>query len=245
MDMASPNSALANTVSPMRRLGLIDEDGVLTDRGKKWRVDSSFADACQEILEEIYPEELGALTGDDGSPDTVSPMRRLGLIDEDGVLTDRGKKWRVDSSFADACQEILEEIYPEELGALTGDDGSPDAAQVKTWFSLQGFGDANARQMAATYVMVARKQLPESPGADSAKAKPKAPRAKKPAEKSPEQTATEKPLDVVVNEPAAPPAKADGGPTVHLDIQIHIPADATPDQIDQIFSSMARHLYAK
>ena len=197
-----------------------------------------------------FTPDLVATLMDMASPNsalanTVSPMRRLGLIDEDGVLTDRGKKWRVDSSFADACQEILEEIYPEELGALTGDDGSPDAAQVKTWFSLQGFGDANARQMAATYVMVARKQLPESPGADSAKAKPKAPRAKKPAEKSPEQTATEKPLDVVANEPAAPPAKADGGPTVHLDIQIHIPADATPDQIDQIFSSMARHLYAK
>ena len=56
----SPGSALGNTIRPMRRLGLIDEEGALTDRGNKWRVDSSFGDACQEILDDVYPEELGA-----------------------------------------------------------------------------------------------------------------------------------------------------------------------------------------
>ncbi|MBI4200389.1 MAG: DUF5343 domain-containing protein [Chloroflexi bacterium] len=32
-------------------------------------------------------------------------------------------------------------------------------------------------------------------------------------------------------------------PTVHIDIQIHIDSSASPEQIDQIFASMARHLY--
>lgn len=32
-------------------------------------------------------------------------------------------------------------------------------------------------------------------------------------------------------------------PSLHIDIQIHISADASPDQIDQIFASMAKHLY--
>lgn len=32
-------------------------------------------------------------------------------------------------------------------------------------------------------------------------------------------------------------------PIPHIDIQIHISADAKPEQIDQIFSSMAKHLY--
>ena len=32
MEMSSPNSALRNTVRPMRQLGLIDGDGALTDR---------------------------------------------------------------------------------------------------------------------------------------------------------------------------------------------------------------------
>lgn len=32
-------------------------------------------------------------------------------------------------------------------------------------------------------------------------------------------------------------------PSIHIDIQIHISADAKPEQIDQIFASMAKHLY--
>lgn len=33
------------------------------------------------------------------------------------------------------------------------------------------------------------------------------------------------------------------GPQLHIDIQIHISSDASAKQIDQIFSSMAKHLY--
>ena len=34
-------------------------------------------------------------------------------------------------------------------------------------------------------------------------------------------------------------------PSVHIDIQIHIDSSASPEQIDQIFASMARHLYRR
>ena len=34
-------------------------------------------------------------------------------------------------------------------------------------------------------------------------------------------------------------------PSVHIDVQIHIDASATAEQIDQIFASMAKHLYGK
>ena len=34
-------------------------------------------------------------------------------------------------------------------------------------------------------------------------------------------------------------------PTLHIDIQIHISSEASPAQIDQIFASMAKHLYGK
>lgn len=35
------------------------------------------------------------------------------------------------------------------------------------------------------------------------------------------------------------------GPPLHINVQVHIDASATPEQIDQIFSSMARHLYRR
>ena len=35
------------------------------------------------------------------------------------------------------------------------------------------------------------------------------------------------------------------GPSIHIDVQIHIDSNATPEQIDRIFASMARYLYAR
>lgn len=41
-----------------------------------------------------------------------------------------------------------------------------------------------------------------------------------------------------------PPRKVRGGaPNLHIDVQVHISADASVEQIDQIFASMAKHLY--
>ena len=195
------------------------------------------------------PEVVAALMGmsspESAQRNTVSHMRRLGLIDEDGSLTARGIKWRNDSSFGDACQEILDEVYPNDLDALLGNDGSPDTMKVTTWFGHQGFGESNARQMAATYVMVASKQIPEPPTTDSGDAKTEGQPTKKPTKKPPKPKMTNSPQEGAEQEPPSPTVRTDNGPTIHLDIQIHIPADATPEKIDHIFSSMARHLYSK
>ena len=168
----------------------------------------------------------------------VGALGRFGLIDGDGVLTERGNKWRGSESYALACQEILDEFYPPELANLVDDTGQPDVAKLKRWFENEGFGEANARQMANTYALVARKQLPEPSVPDPDKPKQA---VAKPAKARVVDDASA----VAAYEPPSQPDRRDIRPTLHLDIQIHLPADATPDQIDQIFSSMARHLYAK
>lgn len=44
----------------------------------------------------------------------------------------------------------------------------------------------------------------------------------------------------------APPQTIESpAPTLHIDFQVHIAADAPPEQIDKIFESMAKHLYNK
>ena len=45
--------------------------------------------------------------------------------------------------------------------------------------------------------------------------------------------------------PAPPPALLGNAPTVHVDVQVHIATDASAEQIDAIFASMAKHLYSK
>jgi hypothetical protein len=34
-----------------------------------------------------------------------------------------------------------------------------------------------------------------------------------------------------------------GGPSLHIDVQVHISPEASAEQIDQVFASMAKHLY--
>jgi hypothetical protein len=194
-----------------------------------------------------------------GSPksagdNVVSPMRRLGLIDEDGALTARGNKWRLDTSYGEACREIVTDVYPDELSHLTDEDGKPDAQKVRTWFDHKGFGDSNARQMAATYVMIAGQEVPSAVGSEprQSPAKKTTGTGKKSASarnSRKDPPATEPQVAPSAHRQAAPADVAmpqrSTGPNVHLDIQIHIPADASVEQIDQIFASMAKHLYGQ
>lgn len=191
---------------------------------------------------------LGMSSAKSARDNIVAGLRRLGLVEEDGSLTARGNKWRLDTSYGEACQEILDEVYPEDLNSLVSTNGSPDAAAVKTWFDQQGYGDSNARQMASTYLMVARKTIPEV-AAETPKSAPGAKKAPAKAAKTSASKAAGATNGTQAAEQQPPPPPADpstnSGPNIHLDIQIHIPAEASPEQIDHIFASMARHLYGR
>ena len=51
-------SAKGNVLPALKAVGLVDEDGATTNRAKLWRDDTSYADVCREIREEIYPPDL-------------------------------------------------------------------------------------------------------------------------------------------------------------------------------------------
>lgn len=54
---------------------------------------------------------------------------------------------------------------------------------------------------------------------------------------------TEKPSTPKHDAKESHQGKSEFTPKLHIDIQIHISPDATPQQIEQIFESMAKHLY--
>lgn len=187
----------------------------------------------------------------------VSPMRRLGLFDEEGALTSRGNKWRIDGTYAEACEEIVDEIYPDELAGLTDDNGQPDRGAVVTWLQHKGLGESNAKQMASTYVLIASRVPPEPSAVNTTpKAEGKSPRQKSNAAATSHDKGTVDDAGTNQHDTSSDAKGAlahtsgdDGvakhgiGPQIHLDIQIHIPATADAEQIDAIFASMAKHLY--
>jgi hypothetical protein len=188
------------------------------------------------------------------SDNVLGAMRRLGIITDDGSLTAIGNKWRIDVSYADACQEIIDKVYPEELAGLTDSAGAPDPTKIHTWFQHQGFGGTNAQQMANTYIMIAEKEIPDSVS-ESKRSEParRSPRKSESARRSRRSAENGKSGETAVLNGKAvqpeftppPEISRTDGPNIHLDIQIHIPIEASPEQIDQIFASMAKHLYSK
>lgn len=187
---------------------------------------------------------LGMGSPQSASDNVVGPMRRLGLIDDEGGLLPRGNKWRVDSTYPEACSEIINELYPDDLKSLTAADGSPDRGQVLAWFNHQGFGQSNARQMAATYLLLSDPTPPEVPGpSEGGRDRASTPRSR--ARRIPASAAEPRQIPVVEHVDDGGDGRRSEGrsPSLHVDVQIHIPAAASAEQIDQIFSSMAKHLY--
>ena len=178
----------------------------------------------------------------------LGPLRTVGLINEDGKPTERANHWRFDEDYRDVCQSMLEDTYPEELRQAVPTPTTNRDAAVRWFMRNAGVGQGGATKMAATYELMAE----STPEARPVPTQPKAPRRKKP--KQAPQTVKPAPSQPADPVPPTPDRKAtgtmqtppitkgsEGGPGLHIDIQIHIAADASAEQIDQIFASMVKH----
>jgi hypothetical protein len=176
-----------------------------------------------------------------------SQLVTLGLINEKGVLTDDGNAWPFGDAeaYKELCSKILKRVYPNELRELyhTYDAEKEDELKNKIadWFLASPQANVrnriNATHMARFYLL-----LLKADPSDQEKVSAKKPR---------------KPVSKVEREAKKPKAKAEKKtgeqpqqgkllhfePSLRVDVQIHIPKDATPEQIDQIFKSMAEHIY--
>lgn len=191
------------------------------------------------------------------SANIIPPLRVFGLIDDAGKPSDLAYDWRDDKKYGEVCKQILETTYPQELRDLFHDTSAP-VKDVENWFARDAkVGQAAARAYAATYLTLLEADLAKAKEQNGAK--PKTVGAPgKPAKASSKAPTSTKTAKVVAPPPeAARPAAAHAGsgddgdgrrgfsPKLHVDIQIHISPDSSPEQIDKIFESMARHLPLK
>jgi len=168
-------------------------------------------------------------------------LRTLGLVGEDGKPTDLANEWRTDEGYATACTTILEEMYPQGLRDAVP-PSAPDPSAASRWFMREaGVGEASAKMMARVYVLVTQADPNGESSESGRERRPRqTPAVRAPAER---KRASDSP------QPPKPKDADDGGkgdgPSLHIDVQIHIPSDATPEQIDAIFASMAKNLYGR
>lgn len=172
-------------------------------------------------------------------------LRELGLIDDKDKPTDLAKDWRNDNKYTDACAQILERCYPEELRSVAPPP-NPIRDDVVSWFMHSAdLGQGTANNKAAMYLLIAQAD-PAMQGASLGQRK-ETKRITKFEKTKPVSTkrTPAKPIesyDPTPETPASPHAAARVSPSLQLNIEIHIAPDTTVEKIDAIFESMAKHL---
>ena len=146
---------------------------------------------------------------------------------------------------------MLGAVYPAELlHAVPDPDTNRD--QAERWFANEtGTGAVAARRMVSLYALLVEADPSKAPDKD--KAKPSKERATRTPRAAPPTPTPSNP--VAAHVPAVVPSTIRGedrplngnvqAPGININLQVHISADATPDQIDKIFESMARHIYKR
>ena len=163
-------------------------------------------------------------------------LKKIGIIDESGSIQDRAFKWRDDEQYEKVCNEILKEIYPQELIDLYPKPTNDDKEPISRWFANKGkVGEATSKIMASFYILLSE----ANPTAESeVKIKPK---TEKPKEKTKIEQKVRKSEETDIKRKGDMEQELNI-PSININVEIHISSDASDTQIDKIFESMATHL---
>lgn len=216
-----------------------------------WAIRNKFKQSLPTTVTPSYIVGFLNMKLESAKGNIIPALRDIGIIDAEGKTLDRARRWRIDDEYAKVCEEIRQEIYPQELrDALSGE--GVVRADIQRWFGSNTTGGEEAvRQMAVFYEL-----LNDADVSKAEEAKPKkltgslrsnpSSRQRTRTSNSNQSPNQPEPTPVVQQAPSAeahPSHSKQKNPSLHIDVQIHISAEASADQIDQIFASMAKHLY--
>jgi hypothetical protein len=167
----------------------------------------------------------------------LTELKRVGILTDEGKATPVAGRWRNDETYWSAVQEILKAVYPAGLLQVAPPEDA-ERQRVVSWFTHEGLGSGTAGNKAATYLMIASRTPNEAPSRGTSTQKNVAETLRSPKAKPAKQPRAGE------TKPASSPRQGDPMP-LNVNVQIHISADATGDQIESIFSAMRRYLYDK
>lgn len=220
----------------------------MTDTGKTsfpmlpvkhwWALRERFKGSIPGVVTPNYIASALNMKEESARANVVLPLRMLGFIDDEG-RTDQelAVAWRDDKRYEDVCKEILHKVYPAEL-IDAAPRPSTDRSAVERWLANRtGAGKAAVKRMAALYTVLAEPNLEARP--TDQKAVKRITRDEKAPKRTTRARVSKQPLTRLS------PEEHPHLPGLAINLQIHISSDATPDQIDKIFESMAKHIYSK
>ncbi len=207
-----------------------------------WALRKRFLQRMPVTVDPAYLSSvLSSMTANSARTNVLPPLRRTGLIDQDGKPTDRAHRWRNSDQYQQVCEEIRREVYPEGLlDAFPGPE--VDRNGVERWFmNRTGVGLSAASQMASFYILLTEADPAKEGSAPVTAARPRTPRQHR------NQSSTEPNQSTPASNanPSPRPAKPTigDGPQLCINVQIHISPDSSPEQVEKIFESMGKYIY--
>lgn len=167
-------------------------------------------------------KSLGYTSSNDRSIPPV--LKTLGFLDLSNVPTQRWREYR-GANHRQVLGTALREAY-SGLFSLYPDACARSDSELESFFRTQtDGGDQVVKKLVGTFKVLCANA--DVGGQVSLGAQPAKERASGGAR------------------PPSPKTRGESldSPTVHIDIQIHISPDSSAEQVDQIFQSMAKHLY--
>jgi Family of unknown function (DUF5343) len=211
-----------------------------------WLLRDRLKKSIPTVVTPTFIQSMAQMTEASARSNVLSPLRDLYLLSDDNKPTALASRWRHDDDYKAVCHEIREKVYPTDLVEAFPDPTSDRKDAIKTWFMKVGnVGEAAARMYADTYLLLSEgdpaKRQEEKPAVSSTPKPPRPARSaasqKTPAPAAPAPIATLR--DPLLADPHPPSKRM---PAIHIDVQVHISPDTTPEQIDKIFASMSKHL---
>ena len=206
-----------------------------------WKLREKFKQSIPGVVTDNYLATALDTKPKSARANILPYLRIIGLIDDEGKTLDLAKAWRDDDQYEDVCKKIREKLYPKELLDAVPNPNE-DREAVERWFGNHtGSGKVAIRRMASFYILLFEADVSKKAGT-SLKKSPKAKVDK--IRKNQKNRYLDKEKAEKTESKSSPLSYMDA-PGININLEIHISADATSDQIDKIFESMAKHIYKR
>lgn len=200
-----------------------------------WDLRKKFNQSIPGVVTASYIATVLNMKESSARSNVLPHLERLGIIDESGKTLDRARQWRDDAEYPAVCAAMRSEVYPQELFDAVPNP-SEDRTAASRWFArATGAGNNAVEKMVKVYVLLSEGDPSKESVTREKSHQPRTSTKRKPSPtERKNKTTSDRSIGSVVSQTE---------PSLNINLQIHISSDATPDQIDQIFSSMAKHIY--
>jgi hypothetical protein len=213
-----------------------------------WGLRKKFKQSIPGVVTVSYLATVLGVQESSARANVLPFLKTLGIINDEGKTGERAKLWRDDAHYAGVCTAILSEVYPDELLHAVPNP-SEERSKAESWFGHKtAAGAAAVKRMAALYEVIVEADASKQPEHERGEQRQKATKgraAAKPKDATRDPAPAPAPPAVVPAPRGVPALHQTEGPSVYINMEVHISADATPDQIDKIFESMGKHIYKR